>query len=200
MKKSINLIFSVAVLCVMFAWFMAACNKENKETEQTGAFAAQLKPQRGFTLQEMADAMSREKGITFIESQSVKDYSEVCQKVMDRLGGTEKPYNPSQYEISWHWPIAEGGCDEDYLGICLIIKTDTTIVVDNAIGYFEDNKFVIVPTTDENGFTADGFLAVGRPMEVINDTIVIREGVYAAYYNKVLKKYTAVAVDYDVVH
>ena len=50
-----------------------------------------------------------------------------------------------------------------------------------------DDKFVIVPTTDENGFTADGFLAVGRPMEVINDTIVIREGVYASYYNKVLK-------------
>ena len=176
---------------------MAACNKE---TEKTGALAAQLKPQSGFTLKEMADAMSREKGITFIEGQSVKDYSVICQKVLDRLEGTEKPYNPPHYEISWYWPIAEGGCDEDYLGICLIIKTDTTIVVDNAIGCFEDNKFVIVPTTDENGFTADGFLAVGRPMEVINDTIVIREGVYAAYYNKVLKKYTAVAVDYDVVH
>ena len=197
MKRNFNSFFSVAVLCVMFTWFMAACNKE---TEKTGALAAQLKPQSGFTLKEMADAMSREKGITFIEGQSVKDYSDICQKVMDRLGETGKPYNPSQYEISWHWPIAEGGCDEDYLGICLIIKTDTTIVVDNAIGCFEDNKFVIVPTTDENGFTADGFLAVGRPMEVINDTIVIREGVYAAYYNKVLKKYTAVAVDYDVVH
>lgn len=198
--KKINFIFSVAVLCAVFAWFLAACNKENKETAQTEAFTSQLNSQGGITLKEMADAMSREKGITFIEDQSVKDYSVICQKVLDRLEGTEKPYNPPHYEISWHWPIAEGGCDEDYLGICLIIKTDTTIVVDNAIGCFEDNKFVIVPTTDENGFTADGFLAVGRPMEVINDTIVIREGVYAAYYNKVLKKYTAVAVDYDVVH
>ena len=69
----------------------------------------------------------------------------------------------------------------------------------NARGFIEDEKLVIIPTTNENGFTADGFLAVGRPIIVENDTIIIREGIYAAYYDEKTGGYVAVAVDVDVV-
>lgn len=66
----------------------------------------------------------------------------------------------------------------------------------NAMGYFEDDKLVIVPTSEENGFTADGYLAIGAPIVVQYDNIVIQEGIYGAYYDEDAGKYTAVAVDY----
>lgn len=66
----------------------------------------------------------------------------------------------------------------------------------NAKGFFEDGKLILVPTSEDNGFTADGYLAIGAPIEVQYDSIVIQEGIYTAYYDEETGRYTAVAVDY----
>ena len=49
---------------------------------------------------------------------------------------------------------------------------------------------------EDDGYTADGYLVIGAPIEVQFDSIVIQEGIYAAYYDEEAGRYTAVAVDY----
>ena len=65
------------------------------------------------------------------------------------------------------------------------------------MGYYEDGKLIIIPTSEDNGFTEDGYLAIGVPIEIQNDSIVISEGIYAAYYDDEQGRYVAVAVDYE---
>lgn len=57
-------------------------------------------------------------------------------------------------------------------------------------------KLVIVPTSEDNGFTADGYLVIGAPIEIQYDSITLQEGIYTAYYDENAGKYVAVAVDY----
>ena len=68
----------------------------------------------------------------------------------------------------------------------------------NAMRYYESGKLVIVPDVEENGFTADGYLAIGSPIEVEDDNVVIQEGIYTAYYDEDAGRYVAVAVDYSI--
>ena len=173
-----------------------ACNKE-KTAQQETTPTQQSAEFRDFTLAEMIEAMSWEDGKDFLENQIVKDYAYVCETVLNDCEDYKDTIIDSQFEISWYWPSSNGGCNTIYPGICKIIK-DTVVTV-NARGFIEDEKLVIIPTTNENGFTADGFLAVGRPIIVENDTIIIREGIYAAYYDEKTGGYVAVAVDVDVV-
>lgn len=85
---------------------------------------------------------------------------------------------------------------QDYYDtICWVRVNDPSEA--NAMGYYEDGKLVIVPTTEENGFTDDGYLAIGAAIEIQNDSIVIQEGVYMAYYDEDEGRYVAVAVDYS---
>ena len=85
-----------------------------------------------------------------------------------------------------------------YAGICKVIKKDKDSAQQNAKGYFEQGKLVIVPTSEENGFTADGYLAIGMPIESQNDSIIIQEGIYSVYYDEEQGRYSAVAVDFVV--
>ena len=146
----------------------------------------------------MAEALSWEDGKAFFENQSIKDYTSVCEKVLNDCGPMEKSEVIS-YGVSWEYTMAGGACNPKFPGTCLIIKYDgNTTSQANAIGFFEDGKLVIVPTTNEDGFTVDGYLVVGAPIEIQNDSIVITEGVYSAYFDDGQGKYVAVAVDYEV--
>ena len=78
----------------------------------------------------------------------------------------------------------------------MIRRKENSSVQFNALGYFEEDKLVIVPTAEDNGFTADGYLAIGASIEIEGDSIVIQEGIYTAYYDEETGRYTAVAVDY----
>lgn len=48
----------------------------------------------------------------------------------------------------------------------------------------------------KNSAMEDGYLAIGAPIEVQYDSIIIQEGIYAAYYDEQSGRYVAVAVDY----
>lgn len=97
--------------------------------------------------------------------------------------------------------MSGGHCNSNFTGVCLIIKRKESSFADvNAMGYYEDGKLVIIPTTDDNGFTEDGYLAIGTPIEIQNDSIVINEGVYTAYFDDELGRYVAVAVDYETLN
>ena len=151
---------------------------------------------RNYTLAEMVDALSWEEGKAFFQNQSIKDYTYVCENLSNDCGFEEKVMD-IPYVISWELRMPNGDCNPNYSGSCLVIrKKEGSSLQANAIGYFEDGKLIIVPTTLENGFTSDGYLAVGAPIEVQYDSIVIQEGIYSAYYDEEAGRYVAVAVDY----
>lgn len=174
---------------------IVACNKE-KTAQQEMSFEQQPKNPNDYTLAEMAEAMSWEEGKAFFENQPIKDYTYVCEKVLNDCGFDAKD-SGLPYIISWELRMPNEHCNPDFHGTCLIIrKKEESSMQANAMGYFEDGKLVIVPTTEENGFTIDGYLVVGAPIEVQYDTIVIQEGIYTADYDEENGKYIAVAVDY----
>ena len=172
-----------------------ACNKEKTAQQETPA-TQQSAESRDYTLPEMIEAMSWEEGKVFFENQPIKDYTAVCEKMLNDCGFDAKDIG-LPYIISWELRMPNEHCNPDFHGTCLVIrKKEESSMQANAMGYFEDGKLVIVPTTEENGFTADGYLVVGTPIEVQYDTIVIQEGVYAAYFDEENGNYIAVAVDY----
>ena len=198
MKKHRILMGALALAVV--AATVIACTK-NKETQQeTPAPQQQTANPNDLTLAEMIEAMSWEEGRAFFENQPVKDYTNVCEKMMNDCGDAVKEADIPYY-ISWELRMPDGSCNPNYSGTCLVIrKKENTSLQANAKGYFEDGKLVIIPTTAENGFTADGYLAIGSFIEVQNDTIVIQEGIYSAYYDEEVGYYTAVAVDYYTIN
>jgi hypothetical protein len=188
-----------AMALAVAAVAIVACNKE-KTAHQETTNAQQPAESRDYTLAEMAEAMSWEEGKAFFENQPIKDYTSVCEKVLNGCGFEEKAEG-LPYIIEWQWRMADGNCDPDFTGLCLIIrKKENSNMQANAIGCYEDGKLVIIPTTGENGFTMDGYLAVSTSVQIQNDSIVVVEGIYSAYYDEGTGLYTAVAVDYRVLN
>lgn len=194
--------FKIKIGAVAFALIsvaIVACNKE--KTEQLGTSEDQLPAYaRDYTLAEMAEAMSWEEGKAFIENQPIKDYTYLYDDEWNDCGGNEKGLGIPYY-ISWELRMPNGSCNPNYGGSCIVIRPkDNPSTQPNAIGYFENDKLIIIPTTEEDGFTADGYLVIGAPIEVQNDSIVIQEGIYAACYDEGKGKYSAVVVDYYLFH
>lgn len=184
-----------ALALALTAVAIIACSKENTAQQETPA-AQQTAESQDHTLAEMIEAISREDGKAFFENQPIKDYTAVCEKVLNDCGFAEKEAG-LPFIISFELRMPNGDCNPELSGYCVVIrKKEDSSVQSNALGYFEDGKLVIIPTTVENGFTSDGYLVIGSPVEVQNDSIVIQEGVYTAYYDEELGCYSAVAVDY----
>ncbi len=184
-----------ALALAVAAVAIVACSKE-KTAQQETITTQQSTESRDYTLAEMAEAMSWEEGKAFFENQPIKDYTNVCEKVLNDCAFTEKSSSVPTYVFGWHWATIEDDCISEYKGLCFGIKQDSNSEQSNALGYFEDGKFIIVPITDENGFTTDGHLVVGTSIEIENDSIIIPNGIYTAYYDEQSGRYVAVAVDY----
>ena len=194
MKTIINKITIGTIVLTVAIVAIIACSKE--KTAQQETITQQPDESRDYTLAEMAEAMNWEEGKAFFENQPIKDYTYVCEKVLNDCGFEEKEAG-LPFIISWELRLLNGDCDPDMPGYCLVIrKKENSSMQANAMGYFEDGKLVIVPTSEENGFTADGYLVIGSPIVVQNDFIVIQEGIYTAYYDEESGMYVAVAVDY----
>lgn len=183
-----------ALALAMVAATVIACSKD-KVTQQRTQTVQQTVYPNDLTLAEMIEAMSLEEGKAFFENQAIKDYTYACEMVMNDCVGDERAARP-EFIFEWHWAPNTDDCISNYPGICLIIR-NLFSCKSNATGYFEDGKLVIVPDGEENGFTADGYLVVGAPIQIQNDTIIVREGIYTAYYDEELGRYTSVAVDID---
>lgn len=174
---------------------IVACNKEKTEQQETTTLQQTVDP-NDLSLAEMAEVMSWEEGRAFFENQPIMDYTNVCEQVVNDCEFTEKEAGLPYY-ITWNLRMPNNPCNPDMPGSCLVIrKKENSSIQANAMGYFEDGKLVIVPVTEDDGYTADGYLVIGAPIEVQYDSIIIREGIYTAYYDEEAGRYTAVAVDY----
>lgn len=188
-----------AMVLAMVAATVIACTKEKETQQETPEPQQQTANPNDLTLAEMIESLSWEEGKAFFENQPIKDYTYVCEKLFNDCGFAEK-MTGLPYEIVWGWRVSGGNCNPEVSGTCIIIrKKENESSQANAMGYFEDGKLVIVPVTEENGFTADGYLPVGISIEVQYDSIEVKEGIYTAYYDEDAGRYTAVAVDYHSV-
>ncbi len=182
-----------ALALAMVAATAIACNKEKQQETPT---QQQTTNPNDLTLEEMKEALSWEDGKAFFENQPIKDHTAVCETVLNDCGFAEREAE-LPYVISWVFKQPNGICNHNMPGSCLVIrKKENSSMQANAMGYFENGKLVIVPTTEENGFTADGYLVIGAPIEIQYDSITLQEGIYTAYYDENAGKYVAVAVDY----
>jgi hypothetical protein len=196
MKTKLN-VFMGAVALILAAVAIIACSKEKTAQQETDIFQ-QAENSHNLTLAEMIEAMSWEEGRAFFENQPIKDYTAVCEMLISDCGFGEKEAG-LPFVISWELRMPNETCNPNYSGACLIIrKKEDSPVQTNAMRYYEGGKLVIVPDTEENGFTADGYLAIGSPIEVEGDSVVIQEGIYTAYYDEDAGRYVAVAVDYSI--
>lgn len=184
-----------ATVLALAAVAIVACSKE-KTAQQETPLEQQPKNPNDYTLAEMAEAMSWEEGRAFFQNQTIKDYTVVCEKMLNDCGFADKEAG-LPYVISWELKMPNEHCNPEMPGYCLVIrKKENSSLQANAMGYFEDGKLVIVPITEDDGYTADGYLVIGSPILVQYDSIVIQEGIYMAYYDEEAGRYTAVAVDY----
>ena len=185
-----------ALALAVVAATVIACTKEKETQQETPEPQQQTANPNDLTLAEMIESLSWEEGKAFFENHPIKDYTYACEMVLnDCEFDTKEAGLP--YVISWVFRMPNGGCNTNISGSCFIFRSKENCSSEaNAMGYFEDGKLVIVPITEENGFTADGYLAIGAPIDVQYDNIVIQEGIYAAYYDENAGKYSAVAVDY----
>jgi len=187
--------FLGALALAMVAATFFACNKEKTTQQETPATQQTANP-NDLTLAEMIETVSWEDGKAFFENQPIKDYTNVCEQVVNDCEFTEKEAGLPYY-ITWNLRMPNKPCNSDMPGSCLVIrKKENSSMQANAVGYFEDGKLVIVPVTEDDGYTADGYLVIGAPIQVQYDSIVIQEGIYMAYYDEEAGRYTAVAVDY----
>lgn len=184
-----------ALALTLVAVAIIACSKEKTAQQETQTEQQTVKP-NDLTLAEMAETISWEDGKAFFENQPIKDYTNVCEQVVNDCEFTEKEAGLPYY-ITWNLRMPNKPCNPDMPGSCLVIrKKENSSMQANAVGYFEDGKLVIVPVTEDDGYTADGYLVIGAPIQVQYDSIVIQEGIYMAYYDEEAGRYTAVAVDY----
>lgn len=186
---------SATALAVVAATVIA-CSKEKEQQQETPEPQQQTANPNDLTLAEMIESLSWEEGKAFFENQPIKDYTYACEMVLNDCESDAKEAGLPYY-ISWELRMIDNTCNPNYPGNCLMIrKKDNSSMQANAIGCFEDDKLIIIPTTEENGFTADGYLAIGSPIDVQYDNIVIQEGIYTAYFDEETGRYSAVAVDY----
>ena len=185
-----------ATALAVAAVVIIACNKEKTVQHETLNSQQETVDPNDLTLADIVEVISWADGKTFFENHPIKDYTTVCEMVLNGCGFSEKEAG-LPFVISWELRLLNGNCNPNAPGACLVVrKKNNSFEQANAMGYFENGKLVIVPDLEENGFTADGYLVIGAPIEIQNDSIVIQEGIYEAYFDEELGAYIAVAVDY----
>ena len=131
-----------AMVLALAAVAIIACSKEKTAQQETPAVQQTADP-NDLTLAEMADAMSWEDGKAFFENQTVRDYSYVCESVMNDCNDDAKTQG-LPYSVSWVWKMPNGMCNSSNPGLCLAIrKKDGSSMQANALGYFEDGTPVL---------------------------------------------------------
>lgn len=185
-QLSVFIILSVIIGITLFL----SCNK-NDNINATSS-NTEYQNTHHLTLSEMANEVETDEERMFLQNTEIKDYTNMCKKINQRSNASSEQVVP--IKIRWHWAPNNTNCYSDYPGICIAVVFNNMDDC-NAQGYVRDGKLIIVPNNDENGYTADGKLAVGHNVELENSDIIIAKGIYTAYYDKVLGKYTSVAVD-----
>jgi len=194
----------IFISTILYLFYLTSCKKSNEKepivNESLVETTSFLKP----TLEEFKRSCISSGEKEFFRTNRVKNYSSVYQEFL-KSNQTRKTNEPEPEDIvarprvRFFW--GGRGCSNP-LGACVIIPLINGEESNTDFIKLED-KAVILPKTDDNGLTYDGYFPVYSdldiPIEVVNELGLsknkIMAGIYQAYYDSTLNKYTGIVVD-----
>lgn len=186
---------------VVFAAAFFACSKEKAQEkfETDKDIIKNVSASNRPTLDELLILASVEDNNHVLPNLARKDYSSICEKALKEDTNLQKTANMPIY-FGWHLVLNpephRPPCESDIPGICIaIVFNSPGVATSNA--YEFDGKLIIVPDDEDNGFTEDGYLVVGSPIEIEGSAYVIKEGIYSATFDESAGRFVAVAVDFE---
>jgi len=187
--KKLNLKTGLIISFILMLFAFAGCQKENpssKKDVQNIEIAGKM------SLQEFENSVTTPEEKYFFQHTKITDNSSIAEKLFNEKATTNTlAAFPIKVKFKWG-----KGCVRA-IGICVIIPIDKKQAYTqqtnsaNAEGYKIDNKYIIVPLTDDNGLTSDGYLPLYDDIAVDENTI-IKAGIYRAYYDSTKKQYEIV--------
>ena len=201
MKHLNKLRVALCAAAVVVAAAFFACNKEKAEEkrETDKGIINNVSASNHPTLDELLVLASVEDKNHVLPKLARKDYSSICEKALKEDTNFQKSANMPIY-FGWHLVLKpephRPPCVSDIPGICIaIVFNSPDVATSNA--YEFGGKLIIVPDDEDNGFTKDGYLVVGCPIEIEGSAYVIKEGIYSATFDENAGRFVAVAVDFE---
>lgn len=176
MKKISVLATLLAV--VMFAF--TGCEKEGEITKYG---------LNTMSLSEFRASVESPEEVDFFNSHLPIDHTDIARQAVRQHAFQKESTKPAKLRFKW----GGSGCVRSF-GICLIIplpiaddKEANAQTIDLA------NKLIVMPSTDDNGLTSDGYLPIFEDLYV-EDGKVIKAGIYKAFRDEATGT-IAVAID-----
>lgn len=139
------------------------------------------------TLDEFIKSVSTDDERLFFEKHGIVDNRKtLTEKLHSRL---RQDASMSKPKIQFKW--GKGGCSQA-VGICAIFTIGS--IEANAEAITIGDQYIIVPDTEDNGLTLDGYLPISDDLYVDENT-TIKAGIYAANYDESQNKFTAIVLD-----
>lgn len=180
---------SKLIIAVMVMFGIAAfmsCEKEVTTNTNKAVPTTSFGQDKLLTLDEFIASVETDDERNFFKEHEIVDNRKVANKAI-KYKVQLKPAT-SKPKVRFRWG---DGCSRP-IGICIIIPLGANEA--NAEVVTVDGKYVIIPKTDDNGITDDGYLPIFEDLYV-DETTTIKAGIYTAYYDEQQGKFTAVALD-----
>jgi len=181
-KKYLIPISVISVILIAITLFTVSCDK--KEIIDTILPTNESK----VSLAEFIKSAKSDEEISFFKNHKIIDNTTICEKVLKNISKTRSELNKAKF--SFTWPASD--CEKP-LGICIILTFLGDEIANTSVAVV-DGKYIVIPSTEDNGLTTDGYLPVLRDLYVDENTTV-KAGIYTANYDEAQGKYTAIALD-----
>ena len=174
----------VVLILSISTFVFISCQKDNQNNNKQ-----QIKIPGRMSLNEFKNSLITPDEHYFFQNTNITDNTSVAKKLIKEKT-TKKTLSEAKIKVKFKW----GKSCVRSIGVCLIIPIDKKqsyskqISTGNAEGYLFDNKYIIIPLTDDNGLTSDGYLPLYDDIAVDSST-TIKAGIYKAYYDSIQKKY-----------
>lgn len=174
---------SVLGLAVLLTLSIVSCNKDEVVEQQTPI----ITEKSNMSLNEFISTVESEEEKAFFENHEIIDNRVICEKALKNFSSLKAEVAKPRIKFKW----GGNGCVNP-IGICLIIPIGAAEA--NAEAFVQDGKYIVVPSTDDNGITNDGYLPIYEDVYVDENTTV-KAGIYTANYDSQSGKYSAIALD-----
>lgn len=178
-----NKMFSFLGLAVVLNLSIVSCNKDKIIEQQTPI----VSEKSNMSLNEFISTVESEEERAFFENHEIINNRMICEKALKNFSSLKTEAAKPRIKFKW------GGNDcVNPIGICLIIPIGHLEA--NAEAFVQDGKYIVIPSTEDNGITNDGYLPIYEDVYVDENTTV-KAGIYTANYDSQTGKYSAVALD-----
>ncbi len=172
---------------------VVSCNKEEvnntNETVKTELKTNEYK----LSLNEFKSTLESDEEINFFKNTKIVDNTIYCKERLEKIKIQKAEL--SNLGIKWRWAGWKSGCTIP-LGICGIIPIGLNDNLEESTAKYQvnDDKIIVIPTTEDNGITTDGYLPILNDIYV-NEDITVKSGIYKANVDPKTNEVNAIAID-----